>query len=63
VRWAWIVARIGEAFTQDLIGNSEGSKLIRRPKYNWKDNIKMDLREILRDMGCIHAAQDRDQWL
>jgi hypothetical protein len=34
-----------------------------RPERTWKDNIKMDLREIKwDDMGWIHLAQDRGQW-
>jgi hypothetical protein len=29
----------------------------------WKDNIKIDLREIgCCGMGWIHLSQDRDQW-
>jgi hypothetical protein len=34
-----------------LVGKAEG-------KRRWKDNIKMDLREI----GWESVAQDRDQW-
>jgi hypothetical protein len=31
-----------------LVGNQEGRRPLGRPKRWWKDNIKMDLRE----MGC-----------
>ena len=34
-----------------------------RPRCRWKDNIKMDLREMGCDAGeWINLAQDRDQW-
>jgi hypothetical protein len=34
-----------------------------RTRYGWKDDIKMDLREIgWRGMDWIDPAQDRDQW-
>jgi hypothetical protein len=29
-----------------LVGNSEGTKPLGRPRCRWEDNIKMDLREI-----------------
>jgi hypothetical protein len=33
------------------------------PRCRWKDNIKMDLREILwGGMDWIYLAEDRDQW-
>jgi hypothetical protein len=28
------------------VGNPEGKKPLGRPRHRWKDNIKMDLREI-----------------
>jgi hypothetical protein len=41
----------------------EGKRPLRRPRYRWVDNIKMDLREIgLGSMDWIVLAQDRDQW-
>jgi hypothetical protein len=34
-----------------------------RPKHKWKDNIKMDLKEIGREgLDWIHLAQNRDHW-
>jgi hypothetical protein len=38
-------------------------RLLGRPRCEWKDDIKMDLRDIGRSgMDWIHLAQDRDQW-
>jgi hypothetical protein len=35
----------------------------RRPQHRWKDNIKIDIREIRwGGMKWFHLAQDRDQW-
>ena len=35
--------------------------LLRRPKSRWKDNIKMDLRDVGHDPGdWIALAEDRD---
>jgi hypothetical protein len=46
-----------------LVGNPEGKRLLVRPRRRWKDNIKMDLREIgWGGMDLFHVAQDRDQW-
>jgi hypothetical protein len=28
----------------------------------WEDNIKMDSKEVEREVGGIYLAQDRDQW-
>ena len=45
------------------MGKPEGKRPLGRPRCQWKDNIKMDLREV----GCnpgewIDLAEDRDQW-
>jgi hypothetical protein len=38
------------------------TRLLRRPKRRWDDNIKMDLREIgWSDMAWIRVVQDRDK--
>jgi hypothetical protein len=29
-----------------LVGKSEGRRSLRRPRYRWMDNVKMDLRDI-----------------
>jgi hypothetical protein len=46
-----------------LVGKPEGKGLLGRPRRRWKENIKMDLREIgWGVMDWIDLAQDRDQW-
>jgi hypothetical protein len=46
-----------------LVGKPEGKRPLGRPTRRWKDNIKMDLREIgWESMDWMHLAQDRDQW-
>ena len=59
------VARMGEkrGVYRVLVVKREGKRTLRRPRRRWKDNIKMDLKE----MGCggmywIKLAQDRDSW-
>jgi hypothetical protein len=45
------------------VGKPEGKRPLGRPTRRWKDNIKMDLREIVwGGMDWIDLAQDRDQW-
>ena len=46
-----------------MVGEPEGKRPLGRRRRRWKDNIKMDLKE----MGCegmdwIDLAQDRDRW-
>jgi hypothetical protein len=46
-----------------LVGKPEGRRPLGRRRCRWKDNIKMDLREIVfGDVDWIRLAQDRDQW-
>jgi len=46
-----------------LIEKPEEKKKVGRPRYIWKDNIKVDLKGIRWDsMDWIHLSQDRDQW-
>jgi hypothetical protein len=43
--------------------NPEGKGPLERPRRRWKDNIKLDLREIVIDgANWIQLAQDRVQW-
>jgi hypothetical protein len=45
-----------------LVGESEGKKLLGRPRRMWKDDNKIDLREIgWGDTDGINLAE-RDQW-
>jgi hypothetical protein len=46
-----------------LAGKAEGKRPLGRSRRRWKDNIKMDLKEIgSGGMDWIDLAQDRDQW-
>jgi hypothetical protein len=46
-----------------LVGKPEGKRPLGRPRFEWVDNIKTDLKETEWDcMDCIDLAQDRDQW-
>jgi hypothetical protein len=48
VRWGEHVACLGEKRNAYMIlmGKPEGERRLRRPRHRWKNNIKMDLREI-----------------
>ena len=46
-----------------VLGEPESKRPLERPRRRWKDNIKMDLREV----GCnsrdwMALDEDRDQW-
>jgi hypothetical protein len=46
-----------------LVGNPEGKRPLRRPRYRCIDNIKMDLVEIgLSVVDWVGLAQDRYRW-
>jgi hypothetical protein len=46
-----------------LVGKPEGRRPLGRPRRQWEDNIKMDLREVgWGGMDWINLAQDRDRW-
>jgi hypothetical protein len=46
-----------------LVGKPEGKKPLKRLRLRWKDNIKMDLKEIGWDcLNWIALAEDRDKW-
>ena len=45
------------------VGKPEGKRPLGRPRCRWKDNIKMDLKEVVWEgMDWIKLAQDRDSW-
>jgi hypothetical protein len=48
MRWAGRVVRIGEmrTITFRSVGKSEGERSLERPRFQWEDNIKMNLRGI-----------------
>jgi hypothetical protein len=46
-----------------LVGKPEGKRPLGRPRHGWKNDMKIDLKEIgWGGMYWIHLAQDRDQW-
>jgi len=46
-----------------LVGKTEGSKPLGRPRRGWEDNIKMELQEVrCGDMDENELAQDRGKW-
>jgi hypothetical protein len=46
-----------------LVGKPEGQRPLGRPRRRWKNNIKVDIREIgWGGMDWIDLAQDREQW-
>jgi hypothetical protein len=65
MRWAGHGARMGEVRDayRVLVGRPEGKRPLERPRLRWKDNIKLDLREIGIDgANWIRLAQNRVQW-
>jgi len=48
MRWAGHVVRVGGTRCVDsvLVGTSEGKTPFGRPRYRWKDSIKMYLHEV-----------------
>jgi hypothetical protein len=45
-----------------LVVKPEGKRPLERPRHRWEDNIRMDLREIVREgLDWIHLAQDMVQ--
>jgi hypothetical protein len=64
-RWVGHVARMGKgsSFYRVLIGRPECKRPLGRPRRRWKDNVGMDLRDIVTDgENLIHLAQDMVQW-
>ena len=64
--WAVQVARIREKINtyRVLVGNSERKRPSGRPRLGWKVNIKIDLKEIVRDVvDWIHVIEDMDKRL
>jgi hypothetical protein len=65
MRWVGHVARMGEKRNvyRLLVGKPKGKRPLRRPRYRWMDNIKMDLSEIgMSVVDWIGLAQDRYRW-
>jgi hypothetical protein len=65
MRWAGHVARVeeGRGVYRVLVGRTEGKRPLGRPRLRWKDNIKIDLREMGIDgANWIRLVQDRVRW-
>jgi hypothetical protein len=46
-----------------LVGKTEGKRPLGRTRRRWKDNVKIDIRDIEWDgMDWIDLVQDRDKW-
>ena len=61
LRWAGHVRRMEEGSSSLKI--LTGNKPLRRSKRRWKDNIRMDLKEIgINTRNWVDSAQDRDYW-
>jgi hypothetical protein len=63
--WTEHVARIGEKRNtyRVFLGEPEGKRSLRRPRRRWKDNIKVDFREIV--WGCVDwicVVKAKDYW-
>jgi hypothetical protein len=66
MRWVGHVAcmREGRCVYRVLVGRPKGKSPLGRPRHNWEDNIKMDLREVGIDgVNWIWLVQERVQWL
>ena len=65
MRWAGHVARMeeGRVVHKVLVGKPEGKRPLGRPRRRWKDNIKVNLKEVGRGCGdWVELAQDRGRW-
>jgi hypothetical protein len=63
IRWAGHVARMGKrrGVYRVLVGKSEATRPLGKPRRRWEDNIKMDLQEG-GSYGWIELAQDTARW-
>jgi hypothetical protein len=65
LKWAGHVARMGErrGAYRVLVGKPEKRRTLGTHRRRWKDNNKMDFREVgWGDIDWIDLAQDRDRW-
>jgi hypothetical protein len=63
--WARHVARTGEMRNAHsiLVGRPERKRSLGRPRHGWKDNIRLDVREMgLQGVNWMHVAQDMYKW-
>ena len=53
----------GRGVHKGLVGKPEGKRPLGRTKHRWKDNIKMDLGEVVcGGMDWVDLAQNRERW-
>ena len=53
----------GRSAFKILTGKPTGKRPLGRPRHRWKDNIRLDLKEIGISMrNWVDSAQDRDYW-
>jgi len=64
MRWAGYVAHMGEGrgVHRVLVAKLEGKRPFGRPRRRWKDNIKLDLREVGGNGYWVELVQDGDRW-
>ena len=65
MRWAGHVARMeeGRSAFKILTGKPTGKRPLGKPRRRWKDNIRIQLKEIGIDRkNWVDSAQDRDFW-
>jgi hypothetical protein len=54
----------GRSAYKILIGKPGRKRPLGRPRHKWKDNIRMDLRDMgWEGVDWVHLTQDREQWL
>ena len=60
-RWERQVARMGLCTV--FVENPEGKRLLWRPRRRWKDNTKLEFKEVgWESVGWIDLALDMDMW-
>ena len=65
LRWAGHVARMeeGRSAIKILTGKPTEKRPLGKPRSRWKDNIRIDLEDIVMNAGnWVDSAQDRDCW-
>ena len=53
----------GRSALEILTGKPIGKRPLGRPRRRWKDNIRMDIKEIgINTRNWVDSAQDKDYW-
>jgi hypothetical protein len=62
-RWAVHVVNMGEVHTKYAVRKPEGKSTLGRSRYRWKDDIKMEGKEIGDEgVSWFNLIQDSVQW-